>query len=64
VNLFEISTEVVEYGRSHSLTLADQSEKNMLSPDIIVLKADGLIPGHRENLSDSIGKVVVHRLSR
>ena len=60
VNLLQVHAEVLEHGGGDALPFTNQAEQNVLGTHVVVLKTDGLFSGHRQNLPDSVGKIVVH----
>src|SRR3989442_9326882 len=54
-NLRQLYTEGIEGPRRHTFTLADQAEKEMLDPDVVVVQEHSLVLGEREN---SLGAIV------
>ncbi len=62
LDVVQLDAQVLEHRRGDALTFADQSEKNVLRPDVLVVEACRLFASHREHLSHSLGEVVaVHR---
>src|SRR5207302_5133625 len=51
----ELYTERIEHARGDALALADQAEQEVLRPDVVVVEADRLVLGERE---DPLGAVV------
>jgi len=60
VNLIEVDVQVGEYRGCDSLPLADEPEEDVLGPDVVVLEADRLLARHRQDLTNTVGEVVVH----
>jgi hypothetical protein len=63
VDLIQINAEGLQHSRGHALSFANETEQNVLRPHVVMLKADGLFSSHSEDLSDPVGKIVVHNPS-
>ena len=61
LNLVQIDVQVQQHGRRDAFSLTDQPQQDVLGPDIVVLQANGLLSGHRQNLTDTICEIVIHR---
>ena len=57
-HLREVDGEAGQHPGRHALRLADKAEEYVLSPDIVVVEALGLILGQRQNTSRSLRKLL------
>ena len=57
----EIHTEFRQHIDGHALAELDESEEQVLGPDIIVIEAISLLAGERQDLLSAWGKVIHHR---
>ena len=58
LNLVEVDVQILKDRGSYALTLADESEQDVLGANVLVLEPLSFLSRHGENLSDSLSEVV------
>ncbi len=58
LNLVEFDVEVLQNGRGHAFTLADEAKQDVLRPDVLVMEPGCFLPRHGEDFPDSLREVV------
>ena len=59
----EVEPQVGEHVGRDALSLADEAQKEVLGPDVVVLKAPGLLASEVHDLADAFGKFVLHEIA-
>ncbi len=63
LNFVEVDAQVLQDGRSHPFTFANESEQYVLGADVLVTQPLRLFPRHCENLANALREIVsVHRV--
>ena len=64
LNLFQIDVEIGQHRRGDTLALADQTEQDVLGPDVLVMQTRRLFAGHLQNFPNAIREIVAVHLRR